>query len=252
MRTIAVIPSRYASTRFPGKPLADICGRPMIWWIYQEARKVKEFDDIIVATESDKIVRVCDSYGMKSVITSDEHLTGTDRVAEVAQKVDADLYVIIMGDEPLIHAEDERRLIQSIDNAQEADAVMLTECFTEPVDLANMTTIKLAINDYGELIFMSRAAIPYPKDAIGYKFYKNVGCYALKKNALDFFLNTKPGNIERAEGIELLRLIENHKKIITVPIESKSMAVDTPKDLERIRAVLSEDKEKMKILEGWV
>lgn len=237
MKVIGVIPARYQSSRFPGKPLADICGKPMVWWVYQEAKKVKYFDQVIVATESEIIVEKCHELGMDVMITADTHPTGTDRVAEVAQKVDADLYVIIMGDEPLISAEDETRLIESIAGNEGADAVMLTEKFKHPVDLANMTTIKLAINDVGDLIFMSRAAIPYPKETIGYSFYKNVGCYALKKPALDFFLRTKPGNIEKAEGIELLRLIENHKHVITVEIESESMAVDTQKDLERIRKV---------------
>lgn len=243
MKVVAVIPSRYKSSRFPGKPLADICGKPMVWWVYQEAKKVEYFDQVIVATESEIIVDKCREFGMDVMLTADTHPTGTDRVAEVAQKVDADLYVIIMGDEPLISAEDETRLIESIAENEDADAVMLTEKFKYPVDLANMTTIKLAINDIGDLIFMSRAAIPYPKEAIGYAFYKNVGCYALRKPALDFFLKTKPGNIEKAEGIELLRLIENHKRVITVEVESESMAVDTQKDLERIRMVF-ESKEK--------
>lgn len=237
MKTIAVIPARYKSSRFPGKPLADICGKPMVWWVYNEAKKVEYFERVIVATESDLIVKECEKLGMEVMLTSDEHPTGTDRVAEVAQKVDADLYVIIMGDEPLISASDERRLVESLEG-KEADAVMLTEKFKYPLDAVNMSTIKLAINDYGDLIFMSRAAIPYPKDALGYDLYKNVGCYALKKEALDFFLKTKPGNIERAEGIELLRLLENHKKVTTVTIESESMAVDTQKDLERIRKVI--------------
>lgn len=237
MKVVAVIPARYKSSRFPGKPLADICGKPMVQWVYGEAKKAGCFDRVIVATESDIIVNECRQRGMDVIMTSDRHPTGTDRVAEVAQKVDADVYVIIMGDEPLIKAEDERRLVDSL-NEKEADAVMLTEKFKYPVDVANMTTIKLAINDDGYLIFMSRAVIPYPKESLGYPIYKNVGCYALRKEALEFFLHTKPGNIERAEGIELLRLLENHKKVLTVEIDSESMAVDTQKDLDRIRAVM--------------
>lgn len=243
MDIVAVIPARYHSSRFPGKPLADINGKPMIWWVYQEAKKVREYRDVIVATESEIIVNECKKLGINVMLTADTHPTGTDRVAEVAQKVDADLYVIIMGDEPLISADDERRLIASI-RGKNADAVMLTEKFMDPVDVANMTTIKLAINNEGDLIFMSRAAIPYPKEALGYNFYKNVGCYAMKKSALDFFLHTEPGNIERAEGIELLRLLENHKRVTTVLIESTSMAVDTQKDLIRIRKVLKEKTQK--------
>lgn len=251
MKIVAVIPARYKSTRFPGKPLADICGKPMIWWVYQEAKRVARFSDVIVATESGIIVEACQKLGMKVMLTSDSHPTGTDRAAEVAQHIDADLYVIIMGDEPLIKACDEERLLDALDKMPGSDAVMLTEKFIDPVDVTNMTTIKLAINDDGHLVFMSRAAIPYPKEAIGYSFYKNVGCYALKKEALDFYLKTNPGNIERAEGIELLRLLENHKLIVTVPINSKSMAVDTEKDLEKIRHVIQNDFDKMRLLENY-
>ena len=246
MKIIGVIPARYKSSRFPGKPLADICGKPMVWWVYQEAKKVEYFDRVIVATESNIIVDKCRELGMDVMLTSDEHPTGTDRVAEVAQKIDADLYVIIMGDEPLITAEDEKRLIESIGEKDDVYAVMLTEKFKYPLDAVNMSTIKLAISDCGDLIFMSRAAIPYPKDALGYDLFKNVGCYALKKKALDFFLATKPGNIERAEGIELLRLLENHKRVITVQIESEAMSVDTQKDLDRIREVIKNKMDTLK------
>lgn len=238
MKIVAVIPSRYKSSRFPGKPLADICGKPMVWWVYQEAVKTGKYDDIIVATESKLIVEECNKLGMHVMLTSDAHPTGTDRVAEVAQHVKADLYVIIMGDEPLISADDEIRLINTIENAPEADAIMLTEKFKNPVDAINTTTIKLAISDKNYLIFMSRVTIPYPKEELGYDLYKNVGCYAFRKETLDFYLQTKPGAIERAEGIELLRLLENHKKVMTVLIDSESMAVDTQKDLERIRKVI--------------
>lgn len=242
MKIIAVIPARYKSSRFPGKPLADICGKPMVWWVYQEAVKTGRYEDVIVATEDMKIVNECNKLGMHVMLTSDNHPTGTDRVAEVAQQIEADLYVIIMGDEPLITASDEIKLIDAIENAPEADAIMLTEKFESPVDAINATTIKLAITDNKYLIFMSRAAIPYPKEELGYDLYKNIGCYAFRKEALDFYLKTSPGAIERAEGIELLRLLEHHKKVLTVLVDSESMAVDTQKDLERIRKVIEQKK----------
>lgn len=238
MKIIAVIPARYKSSRFPGKPLADICGKPMIWWVYQEALKTDRYDDVIVATEDERIIDECSKLGIHAMLTSDNNPTGTDRVAEVAQKIKADLYVIIMGDEPLVTANDEIRLIDAIENAPKADAIMLTEKFKNPVDAINATTIKLAITDQNYLIFMSRATIPYPKETLGYDLYKNIGCYALRKEALDFYLQTSPGAIERAEGIELLRLLENHKKVLTVLVDSESMAVDTQKDLERVRKVI--------------
>lgn len=239
MKIVAVIPARHKSSRFPGKPLMDLNGKPMVWWVYNEAKKVKDFDDVIVATESDIVLNKCEELGMKCMLTSDCHPTGTDRVAEVAQKVPADVYCIIMGDEPMIKSKDEETLIEKMRKFPDADAIMLTEKFVNPVDVVNSTTIKLAINDEGYLIFMSRQAIPYPKESLGYSYYKNIGCYAIKKDTLDFYLKTKPGAIERAEGIELLRLLENHKKVMTYTVESTSMAVDTPKDLERVAKELS-------------
>lgn len=239
MKIIAVIPARYESSRFRGKPLVDICGKPMVWWVYQEALKTGKYNDVIVATENQLVVEECEKLGMHAMITADTHPTGTDRVAEIAQQVAADLYVIIMGDEPLISAEDEIKLINSIEHAPEVDAIMLTEKFRNPVDAINATTIKLAVTDENYLLYMSRAAIPYPKESLDFDLYKNVGCYAFRKKALDFYLTTMPGRNERAEGIELLRLLENHKKVLTVPIDSNSMSVDTPKDLVRVRRVIS-------------
>lgn len=239
MKIVAVIPARYQSSRFPGKPLADIAGKPMIWWVYQEAQKVKEYSEVIIATEDDRVVSACKELGLRVMLTSDDHPTGTDRVAEVAQKVPADLYVIIMGDEPLITADDERKLIQAIAGNPDADAVMLKEAFKQPVDVVNTTTIKMAVNDNGYLLFMSRSAIPFPKAALGFPYYKNVGCYAFRKETLDFYLITKSGNLEQAEEIELLRLLENFKRVLTVTVDSESMAVDTPKDLERVRDVIT-------------
>ena len=245
MKIVAVIPARYKSSRFPGKPLADICGKPMIWWVYQQCLKVSDFNDVYVATESEEIDTVCKKLDMKCVMTSDAHPTGTDRVAEVAQKIPADIYFIVMGDEPMLTAADEILLVDKIKNSPAADAFMLVEKFNDPVDVVNTTTIKLALNDDGDLIFMSRAPIPYPKSVLGFNYYKNVGCYAMKKETLDFFLANKPSNIERAEEIELLRLIEKHKIIKTAIIDSHPMSVDTPKDLERARHAIQSSLQKI-------
>ena len=110
MKITAVIPARYDSTRFPGKPLVDICGKPMVWWVYQEAKKVNEYEDVIIATDSEKIITVCNQMGMHAMMTSDRHPMGTDRVAEVASRTDSDYYMIILGDEPILRAEDERKV----------------------------------------------------------------------------------------------------------------------------------------------
>ena len=240
MKIIAVIPARYASTRFPGKPLADICGKPMIWWVYNEAIKNEEFADVIIATDSDKIMKVCKELDMHAMMTSDRHPTSFDRAAEVSFKTDGDHYVIIMGDEPIIKVEDEKKLVDAIRSGVEADVIQLVETMNYPADVVSQTTIKLAINDEGYSIFMSRAPIPIPKGALEYTYYKCIGCYAMKREALEFFAKTKRGNLELAEDITQLRLIENHKKIFTVKADFQSVSVDTPKELERVRRVIEQ------------
>jgi len=235
MKIIAVIPARYDSSRFPGKPLANICGKPMIWWVYNESKKVPEYADVIVATDSIEIQKVCVNLDLNVILTSDVHNSGTDRVAEVAQKVDADYYVIKLGDEPMIKAEDERKLAKSIRSGICADAFQLVEEMNDPVDVVNTSTVKLAINDAGYCVFLSRAPIPVPKAGIGYKYFKSVGCIAMSRDTLEFFTKAKRGNLELAEDIEQLRLIENHRKLYTVKAEFFSMAVDTQKDLDRIQ-----------------
>ena len=238
MIIVAVIPARYASTRFPGKPLADINGKPMIWWVYNEALKNKYYDSVIVATESQIVVDRCKELGINVALTSDNHHSGTDRVVEVADKIEADLYVVLMGDEPLLSYIDQMKLVEEFKKREDTDAIMLCEKFINPVDAINSTTIKLAINRNNELIYMSRSPIPYPKDMLNYNIYKNVGCYAFTRKALDFYKMTEPGILENIEGIELLRLLENHKLVLTVEISSESMSVDTQKDLERVRKIL--------------
>ncbi len=240
MKIIGVIPARYKSSRFPGKPLADICGKPMIWWVYQQAKKVKEFSEVYVATESEIVKDACEKLNINVVMTADTHPTGTDRVGEVAQKIPADLYVIWMGDEPLIKSENVSELISVFKQQHGVSACMLTTKFHNPVDVVNTTTIKLAVNNNNDLIFMSRSPIPFPKAALDFEYKKNMGAYAMTKEALDFFLKTPVGAIERAEEIELLRLLENHKLVKVVEVDSDSMSVDTQKDLMRISAIIKE------------
>ena len=235
MKIIGVIPARYKSSRFPGKPLADICGKPMVWWVYQQAIKVDELDDVYVATDDDRIISVCNDLNIKVIKTSDEHLTGTDRVVEVSERINGDLYVVIMGDEPLIKSDDIQQLVLAMTSEDNYSAGMLCTKFKNGVDLINSSTIKLAVNDNFELIYMSRLPIPFPKAELNYDHYKNVGVYAFRKAALQFFKKTSRGRLEKIEDMEMMRLLEHHKIVRVVDIETDAMSVDTHKDLERIR-----------------
>ncbi len=237
MKVVGVIPARFNSTRFPGKPLIDLCGHPMVWWVYNNMKKSSYFDQLVVATDDEKIKQVCIDNGMNVLMTSTEHETGTDRVVEVSKKIDADLYVVIMGDEPLIEAVDVDKLILAAEKT-EGIAFMLITKFKNPVDVVNTTTIKIAINDESDVIFMSRQPIPYPKSSLGYDYFKNMGAYAFRKNALKIYEKTEKGRIERAEDLEMLRLIEKHCLVKAIEVDSESMSVDTLKDAERIRGIL--------------
>lgn len=240
MKIIGVIPARYKSSRFPGKPLADICGKPMVWWVYHQALQVKELDEIVVATDDERIADVCKEYNMNVVMTSESHPSGTDRVAEVSEKVDGDLYVVVMGDEPMIAPDNIISMIKGMTEGKKYDAGMLCTKFKNGVDVINSSTIKLATNDENELIFMSRLPIPFPKASLNYDHLKNVGVWAFTKDALDFFKSTPKGKLESIEDTEMLRLLEHHKLVKVVEVKTESMSIDTRKDLDRIRNLVEQ------------
>lgn len=237
LKKVCVIPSRYKSTRFEGKPLMDICGHPMVWWVYQEALKVKDFDEVVVATEDSRVKDVCDNNNMKCILTSDNCPTGTDRVCEVAKLIDADYYYVLMGDEPLLTINEINAMVNAL-NEDPAPAALLATKFHSPVDVVNNSTIKLALNLKNDLIYMSRSPIPYPKGALNYDYYKNVGLYVFSKECLKQFENTPMGRMESIEQLEMLRILENHIRCKAVVVETDAMSVDTYKDLLRIREIM--------------
>ena len=244
MRVIGVIPARYNSSRFPGKPLAEINGRPMIWWVYQQAQKVEDFSDVYVATDDKRIYEKCVSLDMQVVMTDKSHLTGTDRVGEVARNIPADVYVNIQGDEPLLEPETIRAAIKPFYDNRDLQITNLMTCIKNPVDAINVTVPKVITNKDGVGIYLTRALAPYPKGKLDYEYYKQVCVYGYKKAALDFYCDygKKYGKakIEAIEDIELLRFIENGYKVQFVEVNTNTIAVDTKLDLERVRNYLSE------------
>lgn len=238
MKIIGVIPARYASSRLPGKPLADICGKPMIWWVYQQAKKVERLDEVYVATDDTRIEDVCKRYDIPVIMTSRSHRNGTERLAEVAQKIKADYYVTIQGDEPLLEPTTIEAVLGLILSNGNIPCATLKTPFHDPVDVVNGTTPKVVVDVNNDILLFSRAPIPYPKAAIGYTYYKPIGVYAFKRETLLYYDTLEMGNIERIEEIELLRLVENGVKIRVGLVESETVAVDTEKDLERVRKVI--------------
>ncbi len=240
MKIIGVIPARYKSSRFEGKPLADICGKPMIWWVYQQAIKVKEFEDVYVATEDERIKVACEKLGINVIMTSDEHKTGTDRIGEVARKIKADLYVNIQGDEPMIEPETIVEAIKPFYDNEELQVSNLMTVIKDPVDVVNFTVPKVITNKDGIGIYLTRSAAPYPKGSIDYSYYKQVCVYGFTPEALDFYCNSPRGKVESIEDIEILRFIESGYKVQFIEVDSDTVAVDTPNDLEKVRKIMNE------------
>ena len=246
MKIIAVIPARYKSSRFEGKPLAEICGKLMIERVYLQAKKVKEFDDVYVATDDDSIYNACIERNINCVMTSSSHPTGTDRIGEVAKMIPADLYVNIQGDEPLIEPETIRKAIIPFLENPDTD-IQVTNLMTEihdPVDLINFTVPKVIASADGRGIYLTRSAAPFPKGNIDAHYYKQVCVYGFTPDALDFYCTYGKehgkAKIESIEDIEILRFIENGVRVQYYEVDSQTIAVDTPNDLERVRAYVKE------------
>lgn len=240
MKIVGVIPARYQSSRFPGKPLVDICGKPMIWWVYQQCLKVPEIDEVYVATDDVRIEEACRKLDIRVIMTSQNHRTGTDRVGEVSRKIPADLYLNIQGDEPLIDPAVISQAIHPFLTDKELLVTNLMTPITDPVEVINGTIPKVITNDQGIGIYLTRSPSPYPKGSITYQYFKQTCVYGFRPEALEFFCDTPRGRVEKIEDIEILRFIENGRRVQYVEVASDNIAVDTPNDLEKVRAVLAE------------
>ena len=234
MKIIGMIPSRGGSTRFGNKPLADICGHPMVWWVHKHCKEVECFDEVYVATDSEEIKKVCEGFGAKVIMTSDKCETATERLYEVSQKVDADLYVMVNGDEPVIEAED---IVKCIPENLEPDSFYVSNLmtdFSDPVEVVDATNLKIVTNKDGICLFISRSPIPFPKGAMNYTYHKFVGVGAFTKKALEYYHNTERGPSEKIEENDSFRFIENRKDIYYINAHCKTLSVDTPKDIEKV------------------
>ena len=241
MKIVGIIPSRYKSSRFPGKALADIKGKPMIWWVYQQAIKVKDFYDVYVATDDKRIQDVCITYGIKVIMTKDDHPTHVHRIHEVSQKINADYYVAVCGDEPLILPQTIEKVFPgSKSDCNEVYVGGLCRYFTDPAEVIDPANIKVVTNDNDDCILLSRAPVPFPYKTLLFKYKKLVGVECYNKKALDFFVSTPKGYLENIEDVTLQRFIENKISIKYRLVDSISLSVDTPRDLEKVINILDE------------
>ena len=239
MKIIGVIPARYKSSRFPGKPLVDICGKPMIYWVYRQAMKVKEFDEVYIATDDERIRAACDQYGMKVIMTSDKHNTGSDRVAEVAEKTDGDLYVNVQGDEPVINPEMIREVISIFQEDETVYFGSLKKEITDPDEIRATSTVKVVTDDKGDAMYFSRSVIPSNlKDGKLARVFRHVGIYAYKKEFLLKFASMEQTELELGEGIEPLRTMQKGYKMRLKETTYSSIGVDLPEHVALVEQII--------------
>ena len=235
-----VIPARMASTRFPAKPLCDLLGKPMIQWVYERAVASGVGDRVVVATPDSEILERCAEFGAEGVITRGDHPSGTDRLAEVALSFEADVYVNVQGDEPLIEpasiAACARPLLEPA--ADKVDlASVYSPCSDEELD--NRAVVKVVTDLEGFALYFSRHAIPYPRNDRPIPVKKHVGIYAYRRPTLLDFAKWEPTPLERAESLEQLRFLEHGRRMILSEGKGSELAVDTPEQAEEVRAILA-------------
>ncbi|NLC35226.1 MAG: 3-deoxy-manno-octulosonate cytidylyltransferase [Alcaligenaceae bacterium] len=240
MRTVVLIPARYASSRYPGKPLVKLLGKPMILWVAELSAKAVGADNVYIATEDERIAAVVRQAGYQAVMTSSSALTGTDRLAEAAQQIAADIYINVQGDEPLVRPADILRAIEEKKAAP--DSVINGFCWLAADENPQSVNIpKVITNEKNELVYMSRNVIPgfkEEKHAPG-NYKKQVCIYAFsREELLAFKAFGRKSALEQSEDIEILRFMELGKKIRMYETQPGSLAVDTPGDVARVEAAL--------------
>lgn len=238
MKIVGIIPARYASTRFPGKPLVDICGKPMIWWVYRQLKSARGISETYVATDDERIKAVCEKEGMNVVMTSKDCPTHLERLYEFSTKIQADFYINVNGDEPLIEKECIEDLIpHGVDptTSYVANGMMILR---DPIDAVDSSKIKIAVDMFGYGLYMARSPIPFPKANSNYEMKKFVGVQCFTAKALEFVSKTKRGYLESIEDIDEFRFLENGHKIKFVLTEATTLSVDTKKDVEKVARLL--------------
>jgi 3-deoxy-manno-octulosonate cytidylyltransferase (CMP-KDO synthetase) len=236
MKVIAVIPARLASTRLPRKMLREIAGVPLLARVYQGARKCSALDEVIVATDSNEILHFCQQKGFVVRMTSALHKSGTERVHEISDEMQADVYLNIQGDEPLTRPEHIENLIAVMNSPSVKVGTLKTP--TKGADVNNASAVKVVTDIFGRALYFSRATIPHDRDGIGPQHYKHLGFYGYRKEALDKFIKWPESVLEKSERLEQLRFLENGVAIHVAETPFDTVGVDTEEDLRRVEEIL--------------
>jgi len=236
MKAIAVIPARLASTRLPRKMLREIAGKPLIGVVYEAVRSSPLLSDVIIATDSEEIMRLCRENSWKAQMTSPAHRSGTERVHEVSDREAVDVYINVQGDEPLTRPEQIATLLQVMENSVAQVGTLMTPA--AEVDIANPNAVKVVTDLTGRALYFSRATIPFDRESTRPRYFKHLGLYAYRKPALDRFVSLPESSLEKSERLEQLRFLENGIPIHVGETPHDSVGVDTEEDLQRVIEIL--------------
>ena len=233
-----MIPARYGATRFPAKLVQDLCGKPVIVHTYERVADTRLFDEVYVVTDDDRIEKLIREVGGKVIRSKKEHNSGSDRLAEASRDLDVDIIVNVQGDEPFTDKENLQKVIDIFakDLTKSIAVASLMERITDPDDIANPNNVKVVVNKFREALYFSRNIIPFPRDPnTKVSYYKHIGIYAYRKEALQQFTELPPSLLEETEKLEQLRYLENGFKIRLALTDIPTIGIDTPEDLERAR-----------------
>jgi 3-deoxy-manno-octulosonate cytidylyltransferase (CMP-KDO synthetase) len=240
LRILGVIPARLESSRLPRKVLREIAGKPLLAWVVEAARACPQFDRVVVAADSEEVAALCRSLDIPVEMTSPELASGTDRLHAVAQVHDADIYVNIQGDEPLLRPEHIADLLRPFSHAQKQVDVATLKVRCTPENIANPNAVKVVTAADGRALYFSRATIPYDRDGASPVYWKHIGLYAYRKAALNRFPTLPASLLERTERLEQLRFLENGFHIYVEATGQDTIGVDTEADLRQVEALLLE------------
>ena len=242
MQSICVIPARYSSTRLPGKPLKDICGKPMICRVWERASRAKSVAEVIVATDDERILRAVEKNSGRAMMTRADHKTGTDRLAEVVEKFsDAEVVVNVQGDEPLIEPSLIDELVAEFVKDKNLQMATVATELLDADEMKNPNNVKVVLDKNNDALYFSRSLIPYPRNAGKAKVFKHIGIYAYRRNFLLAYAKMEPTPLEQSESLEQLRVLENGFKIRVIKSDCRFVGVDTEEDLKLVNEIYQEE-----------
>jgi len=245
MEVIGVIPARYSSTRFTGKVLADILGKPMIQHVWERAKQSLLLEDLIIACDDERVLNAAKEFGAKVIFTAKAHLCGTDRIVEVVNPIDVKIVINIQGDEPLIHPSMIDRVAQALLDDTSVSMATIMKKIENPKELTDPNVVKVVVDKNNFALYFSRTAIPHHADNSEVRnpvYYKHIGLYGYTKDFLFTYKNLAVSNLEKIECLEQLRVLEEGFRVRVIETEHETVGVDTPEDLTRVKHYLQKEK----------